>query len=206
MPRITRALLAATLSAALAPAALLAGAAPTTASPAATPSADTPTSITLSDPAKDVNYYGKDRSAAAVEVTKASDIKRATFTINGTGATATLTARVTIAKVLGKKHAYDQVVGLYAANTIYSVHSNGKHTFTKKPDPTCAQATHTVSGRKVTITIPLPCMAGNLSTSQVDARTWFHRNPKGFTVGGDQTAALTVDYKAQTLARRPGGF
>lgn len=158
----------------------------------------TPTLISISDSPKDFRL-NKDlrKNKDAVAAAKASDITNATFTIVGSGETAVLEARITVARLLGKKHAYNQAVGLYGSNFQYNVKSDGTTTFNvfRKKHPTCA---HTTKHRErstgvVTISMPLPCLSTGLDRQSIDARTWIHRRPKGVTVGGDSTKFARLD-------------
>jgi hypothetical protein len=61
------------------------------------------------------------RNEQAVSAGKASDIGSARYTITGTGETAVLEARISVARLLGRKHAYNQAVRLYGYNFQYMV-------------------------------------------------------------------------------------
>ena len=97
--------------------------------------------VDLADSPKDFRL-DKDlrKNKQAVSAGEASDIGSATFAITGAGETAVLEARISVARLMGKKHAYNQAVGLYGYNFQYIVKSDGTaslNTYRKK-HPTCA--------------------------------------------------------------------
>ncbi|CAB4913163.1 unannotated protein [freshwater metagenome] len=157
--------------------------------------------VDLADSPKDFRL-DKDlrKNKQAVSAGEASDISSATFAITGAGETAVLEARINVARLMGKKHAYNQAVGLYGYNFQYIVKSDGTaslNTYRKK-HPTCAQASHQRNRAMdvVTITMPFPCLATGQKEQVIDARTWIHRRPRGVTVGGDTTQRAVVDILA----------
>jgi hypothetical protein len=162
------------------------------ASAVAEPEVSTSTLVNIPDSPKDFRLDRDQRkNKEAVWAGKASDITNATFTITGTGDSAVLEARISVARLLGKKHAYNQAVGLYGYNFQYNVKSDGTASFTtfRKKHSSCANAAHQRNRRTgvVTITMPFPCLATGLREQVIDARTWIHRRPRGITVGGDIT-------------------
>ena len=132
--------------------------------------------VEITDSPKDFRLdKGLRKNTEAVSAGEASDIGSATFVITGAGETAVLEARISVARLLGKKHAYNQAVGLYGYNFQYIVKSDGTaslNTYRQK-HPSCAQATHqrNRAADVVTITMPFPCLATGLrSRSSTRAR------------------------------------
>lgn len=175
------------------------------ASAAGEPEVSTSTLVQISDSPKDV-HLNKDlrKNKQAVSAAKASDITNATLTITGSGEDAVLEAHVTVPRLLGKKHAYTQAVGLYGSNFQWHVKSDGTSFFKvfRKRHASCAQATAHRDRRAgvVTFTVTVSCVATGLDEQHLDARTFIHRSPKGLTVGGDSTKWAMIDIPTTSFA------